>query len=145
MITSSKFITHSPNHTEVEFHLDIKTGWYLKQPSKLPFLKLPERLKVEKTQTETPKKNGAQIIIHGGKIKGKYKFYTGLRTTEIRNSFYGNDYEIRNGRKVNSLCIFDFNDSDTIVKVYYFNGYYIYNLEQLEHFIDGFIIQQRND
>jgi hypothetical protein len=141
MVTCSKF---TPKYTKVLYKFDIGSGWYIKQPSKIAFLKLPERLKVETTQTSTPKKNGAQIIIHGGKLKGKYKFYTGLRKTAIQNAFCGNDFEFRNGRKVLSLCLFDFAESDAVLNVYYFNGYYIHNLDQLETFNEGFVIAQRN-
>jgi hypothetical protein len=140
MIDCINFKGNNPRFNEVSYDLDQELGWYNKTPQKIPFLKLPARLKVEVTQTNTPKKNGAEIVIHGGKLKGKYLFYTGMCKTEIMNVYYGNDFEIRKEKKVLSLCIFYFNEDNTWLRVFYFTGYYIHNRELLESFVQQFII-----
>ncbi|MBL7811408.1 MAG: hypothetical protein JNL57_04210 [Bacteroidetes bacterium] len=122
------------------------TGRYEKDPARVHFARLPEWLKVEYTQTNAPKQNGAYTIIHGPKKAGKYSFYTGLRETGWQNWQYGNDYEFRQGKKVNSLCLFRWMDGDRRLMVYYFTGWYFQDRAKLEKIIRGIISNiQKNE
>ena len=110
-------------------------GRYIKEPNRLAFTTLPEYLKVETTRTAAPIKNGAETVIHGPTKKGKYTFYTGLRETNVLNWQYGNNSEIRNGRKSYSLVLFHWIDNDRGLIVYYFTGWYHFDRERLEKLI----------
>lgn len=103
-------------------------GRYIKEPEIISFNKLPEYLKIELARTEQPKYNGAETVIHGSKLKGKYIFYTGLRETGLLNWQYGNDHEISNGIKSRSLVLFNFGNENRQLIVYYFVGWYYYSI-----------------
>lgn len=119
------------------------TGWYQKQPQRIPFARLPHKLKVERTQTDSPKQNGAATVIHGEQKKGKFVFYTGLRETKSQNWQYGNDYIFKAGNKIISLVLFNWEPDNSKLEVYYFSGWYNPNraiLEnQIEHIINGIV------
>jgi hypothetical protein len=122
------------NYRRVFYSLN-DNGRYLKEPSRIAFTTLPEYLKVETTRTAAPIKNGAETVIHGPTKKGKYTFYTGLRETNVLNWQYGNNSEIRNGRKSYSLVLFHWIENDRGLLVYYFTGWYHHDRERLEKLI----------
>lgn len=128
------------NYRRVPYSLN-DNGRYLKEPNRLAFVTLPEYLKVETTRTAAPIKNGAETVIHGPTKKGKYTFYTGLRNTDSLNWQYGNNSELRNGRKSYSLVLFHWIDNDRGLIVYYFTGWYHFDRERLEKLIP-FIISK---
>lgn len=132
------------NYRRVSYSLN-EIGRYIKEPSRIAFLKLPEYLKVETTQTAAPIKNGAETVIHGPTKKGKYTFYTGLRETNILNWQYGNNAEIINGRKSYSLVLFHWIENDRGLVVYYFTGWYHFDRERLEKLIPGIIAKLLKD
>jgi len=139
----------------LSIHLNVKyrrvlyslndSGQYLKEPDRLSFAKLPPYLKVEKTQTDAPKTNGAKTIIHGPQKMGKYIFYTGLRETGLLNWQYGNDFEFRKGIKSNSLVLFNWTDNDRVLKVYYYTGWYHHDRTRLEQIIPRLILMINKD
>lgn len=132
------FNSHLPTSHRISYSLN-EYGRYYKEPSKIAFTTLPEYLKCEKTQTHVPIINGAETVIHGPIKKGKYTFYTGLRNTDILNWQYGNDAEIRNGRKFNSLVLFHCANNDGYLIVHYFMGCYHHDRKRLEKLIPTII------
>jgi len=132
------------NHRRVIYSLN-ESGKYLKEPSRISFTKLPEWLKVEITQTNAPKINGAETIIHGPTKNGKYLFYTGLRETGLTNWQYGNHAEFRKGHKSKSLVLFRWSDNDKILTVYFFTGWYYNGRERLETIIQSIINNLNNE
>jgi hypothetical protein len=116
-----------------------KTGRYEKEPSKVNFMKLPYELKVEETQDQRIKAQGAQNIITGRFVNKKREFFSGLRGTAFKHWYHGNDYEFVRGEKVNSLVLFRFSEQDEFLTVYYFNRYYKQSIEQRLELVNSFI------
>lgn len=116
-----------------------KTGRYEKEPSKFNFMKLPYELKVEVTQDQRIKAQGAQNIITGRFVNKKREFFSGLRGTAFKHWYHGNDYEFVRGEKVNSLVLFQFSEQDEFLTVYYFNRYYKQSIEQRLELVNSFI------
>jgi hypothetical protein len=113
-----------PNHHQCTYVINLGSGWYDKQPQKISIGKLPERLKVEKTQEERIRNNGANEIITGPFRQKKRTFFSGLVPLDAAGWYAGNDYEFRKGKKNNSLVLFHFTGADKYLHVYYFNGWY---------------------
>lgn len=130
--------TVSPNYRTIEYLLNIESGWYERQPQKIAFAKLPEKLKVERTIDPRIIANGAREIITGGFRAKRRTFFTGVIPLRSEGWFQGNDYEQRGAKKVNSLVLFKFCESDSRLIVYYFTGYYIHSSEQRLQFSNHF-------
>jgi hypothetical protein len=130
---------NSPDYKAIKYLLNPHSGRYEKQPSKLNFQKLPYELKVETTQDQRIKSQGAETIITGRFVNKKREFFSGMRRTEFPNWYHGNDYEFLKGEKVNSLVIFEFSGNDSELTVYYFNRYYKHSATERESFINYFI------
>ena len=114
---------------------------YIKQPTLVPFDKLPNELKVETTRDENIRKNGATELITGRIKGGKRLFFTGLISIpNLLNWFHGNDYLFTNGKKKNSLVIFHFTNSNRELKVYYFNSFYKDSREERIKLVSAFIL-----
>jgi hypothetical protein len=128
-----------PDYTRVEYLLNLETGYYEKQPTRISFNKLPDELKVERTVEERIRLQGANEIIRGRVSNGKYKFFTGLIPINFDNSFIGNNYEFLKGVKRTSLIIFSFVDNDSRLIVFYFNQWYIDNRKERLIFSDSFL------
>ena len=109
-------------HT-IEYINNPLTGFYEKQPSLISFNKLPFELKIEPTQKDFLKKQGADRIITGRILNGQREFFTGLIPIN-KLSFNGNDFEFVKGVKKLSLIIFVFSPDYKKLSVYYFNHFY---------------------
>jgi len=119
-----------PSHRIVHYTLDGAAGWYLKEPQRIAFGKVPERLKVEETQDPRIRANGARELIHGPEVNGKWKFFTGLVPFGFPGWFEGNAYEYRNGKGGRNLVLFRFTGNDANLTVFYFTGWYVQGREQ---------------
>ena len=128
-----------PTFKTVTYLLNPQTGYYEKQPLKIAFNKLPFELKVEETQEEKIRKQGANEILRGRVKNGRYQFFTGLIPLVDEVAYIGNDYEFEKGKKFNSLIIAKFSEQNSKLVVYYFNRYYIDNRETLLKFAYQFI------
>lgn len=122
----------------VKYILNSEVGKYEKQPEKVQFLKLPYYLKVEQTQEEKLKQQGAELIITSGFKNKKREFFSGLIPFS-QNIFIGNDYEYINGEKKNSLCVFVFSNDNKTLTVYYFNRFYKERREERFKYVSSFI------
>jgi len=130
--------TVSPTHHRTDFIQEVETGWYIRQPQRIAFGKLPERLKIEPTQDARILANGAREIITGPFRAKKRLFFTGIIPLHVPGWYIGNDYEQRRGRKVNSLVLLQFTDSDRMLNVFYFTGWFIDNRERRMQFANEF-------
>ncbi len=126
----------------VAYRLNGETGRYQKEPSKIAFNKIPFELKVEKTIDAKIIQQGADHIITGRIVNHQRTFFSGLRRTQYRNWYHGNDYEFKNGHKVNSLVIFEFTGNDEYLNVYYFNHWYKHSSRERAEFVHSFIGQR---
>lgn len=127
-----------PSHRVVRYTLDSASGWYVKEPQRIAFGKLPVRLKVEETQDPRIRANGARELIHGPEENGKWKFFTGLVPFGVASWYEGNAYEHRNGKGTRSLVLFRFTDHDANLTVFYFTGWYINSREERLKFARSF-------
>ena len=127
-----------PTHRIVLYKLDGGSGWYLKEPTRIAFAKMPQRLKVEETQDPRIRSNGATELIHGPEEGGKWKFFTGLVPFDLTAWYQGDAYEYRNGMKSQSMILFRFTDNDATLTVYYFTGFYIHNRNERLKFAIAF-------
>lgn len=128
-----------PECKTVCYLLSPQTGRYEKQPMRIPFNKLPHELKIEPTQKDFLKQQGANEIITGRIKNGKREFFTGL--VPIFNStiwYYGNDFEFVKGQKKLSLIVFEFSIDNSRLTVYYFNHFYKDSREQRIEFVNAF-------
>lgn len=122
------------------YHLNIDSGYYEKQPLLVPFNKIPNELKVEDTQKETIRKQGANEIIRGRIKNNQYTFLTGLIPLNNSNTIYfGNNYEFIKKQKKTSLIVFVFSNSNNTLTVYYFNNFYKDNRNERIDFVNDFI------
>lgn len=127
------------NYKVVTYQLNRESGRYEKQPETISFLKLPFELKVEKSQKEFLIKQGATTLITGRFKNKKREFFTGL--IPINTGFYvGNDWEYIQGKKKNSLVVFQFSNNNQDLTVYYFNRFYIDSREARIKFVKDFIV-----
>ncbi len=120
----------SPSYRVVRYVLDPVTGWYVKEPQRIAFGKMPARLKVEETQDPKIRANGARELIHGPMENGKWAFFTGLVPVGRVGWYEGNAYEYRNGKGVRSLLAFQFTGNDANLTVFYFGGWYKHSREE---------------
>lgn len=128
------------HYKTVIYKLNNDNGYYTKQPQLIQFNKLPNDLKVEETQKEFLKIQGANYVIRGRIKNGKYCFFTGLipvGNTDKR--FFGNDFEFKNGIKVFSLLVFVFSSDSNELTIYYFNNFYKDNRGERVEFVTEFI------
>lgn len=129
-------------HHRIEFNLDHDAGWYVRTPELVPFPKVPHRLKVERTQVERFRDQGAEVVVTGPMRAKRRTFYTGLRSLPVEGWFIGNDVEFVNGKKVLSLVLFRFNDRKDHLTVYYFARYYRADREDRTQLAVAFINEQ---
>lgn len=129
-------------HHRITFDLDTDAGWYIRRPALLHFAKVPGKLKVERTQVERFRDQGADMIITGPMRAKRRTFYTGLRQLPVVGWYIGNDYEQRNGRKVLSLVLFQFSADHAELTLYYFNGFYRADAEDRSRYAVAFIQEQ---
>ena len=132
-----------PVYKMVSYANNPQSGYYTKtpeQPDKIPVMRLPYELKVEPTQLHQIKCN-ASLLIRGKEKykKGNFKFFTGLQPTIFEQWFTGNDYEIIQGQKIKTLCLFHFTINNDRLIVYYFSRFYIDNPAARERFINDVI------
>lgn len=126
-------LAHS-HHKVIRYVQNVETGYFEKQPSTLTFQRLPFELKIEETQDEKIKRNGALYILRGRVSGGKYTFFTGMlpvRHPRWDGFYIGNDYQYRAKKKINSLIVVRLAAPDAgQMDVHYFQGFYIENREE---------------
>lgn len=130
-----------PSHRVVSYALDVASGWYVKEPQRVPFGKMPDRLRVELTQDPRIRDNGANEVIHGPQVEGRWKFFTGLVPLTEPGWFEGNACDYRNGTKSQSIVLFRFSANNAALIVFYFTGFYINGREQRLRFAADFAAQ----
>lgn len=126
METNVQTLTGSqvPDHKHLSFTLNAGTGYYQMTNGELSFQKVPNELKIEKTQR--PDIIKSDFIIRSRVINGKYSFFTGLLKTNFDNWFFGDFYEIRNGIKKNSFILFRFSPDQIDLDIFFFNHFKLY-------------------
>ena len=127
----------------IAFDLDRDAGWYIRRPELVPFAKVPEKLKVERTQEERFRNQGAQTTITGPMRAKRRTFFSGMRALPFEQWYIGNDYEQRGGKKVLSLVLFEFSKDFAELTLYYFNGFYRAAVEDRTRWAVAFIRERQ--
>ncbi|MFT5155888.1 MAG: hypothetical protein ACI83I_000426 [Bacteroidia bacterium] len=133
------------NYKEILYLNNPEKGYFQKQPARVPFLKMPFELKIEPTQDERIKRNGAKEVLTSRKVKGKYKFISGMIPTRCSNFYMANDYEFVKNRKINSLIIIEISEDCSSIRIYYFNRFYIDNPTERERHVLQFIEHKKRE
>lgn len=131
-------IFNSIRYKVVKYVLNIESGRYEKQPSKIDFPRLPFDLKIEETREQRFVQQGASEIITGRVKNGKREFFTGLIPIE-ENFYSGDDYKKSKGVFKKSLCVFEVSNDFKTLEVFYFNNFYIQNPKGRITFIQSFV------
>ncbi|MBV6405539.1 MAG: hypothetical protein GFGODING_02318 [Flavobacteriales bacterium] len=129
-------------HHRIAFDLDRDAGWYVRRPELVPYPKVPHRLKVERTQVDRFREQGAEVIITGPMRAKRRTFYTGLRPLPDVGWYIGNDHELLNGKKVLSLVLFWFSPDMDELTLFYFPRYYRADRTDRERWAVAFIRTQ---
>jgi len=126
----------TPEYKHLFFKLNPDTGYFQMIRGVMGFNKVPDELKIEKTQrTELIR---SDYLIRGRVKNGKYSFFTGLLKTNFDNWYFGDFFEVRNGIKRNSFILFHFAQDQTRFEMYFFNHFKLYPKHR-GHFIRDFI------
>lgn len=133
---------HAAKFHRIAFDLDPDAGWYIRRPELVPFAKVPERLKVERTQVDRFREQGAEVIITGPMRAKRRTFYTGLRPLPVEGWHYGNDHELLKGKKALSLVLFKFSADMQELTLFYFARYYRADRADRERYAVAFINEQ---
>ncbi len=104
----------------VIYHLNKDSNYYELHTQPPGFNRLPNELKVEDTQEPRIRKVANQII-QGRQHNGTRTFFTGMRETPVKQTFFGDDGYTRPNKK--SFVLFQFNNDCTRLKVHYFPGF----------------------
>ena len=131
-------------HHRITFDRDQDAGWYIRRPELVPFARLPQRLKVERTQVDRLRQQGAEQVITGSMHAKRRTFFSGLRPLPVEGWYIGNDVEQVNRAKVLSLVLFHFSKDYATLTVYYFPRYYRNDRNDRVRFAVDFIrLQER--
>lgn len=113
-----------PEAKVCRFELNPERGWYVKTSGPAGFTKVPDELKVE--ETRRPDIIQSKTIIRSHQRGGRSEFFTGLLPTKFPGLYFGDVYEFRNGKKVNSFCLFSFSEGNRGLTIHFFNQYKVY-------------------
>ena len=128
------------HYKTITYKLNIENGYFEKQPQLINFKKMPNDLKIEQSQKEFLKQQGAEVVIRGRIKNGKYSLFSGLRPVDDSNEkFIGNDFDSINGRKRLSLIVFSLDKTKTELTAYYFNHFYKDNKDERLMFVLEFL------
>lgn len=131
------------DHKAVEYTRNQENGYFEKVPQIVPFNKLPFDLKVEETQKDHIKNNGANLLIRSRIKSGKSQFFSGLVKTDFLNWYEGNYFEFAKGKKRLSLFVVHFSDNFDGLTIYFFNHFYKENRKHRLQFVNQFIAQKK--
>lgn len=132
----------TPRYHRITFDLDRDAGWFMRTPELVPFPKVPDRLKVERTYMDRFRDQGADHMITGPMRAKRRTFYTGLRPLPVDGCFSGDDVEFVNGKRIRSLVLFQFNAAKDHLTVFYFPRYYRDGLADRTRFAVDFLTSQ---
>jgi hypothetical protein len=113
-----------PQFKVVTYQLNEATNYFERTSCEIGFEKLPLELKVEDTQR--PEIIHSSQIIRGRIKNGKKSFFTGLLPTQFLNLFFGDHFERINGEKKNSFILFNFENENRDLTIFFFNHYKLY-------------------
>lgn len=105
----------------VTYHYNPDSKYYELQKQPPGFNRLPNELQVQDSQTREMKERGAEQVIQGRTVNGKRTFFSGMRATPDKRSFFGDDGYTQQPKK--SFCLFRFSSDSMTLTVHYFRGF----------------------
>lgn len=112
----------APTHKVVTYTNDVSTGRFLKDPTIIPFTKLPEYLKVTETRDRDRRGVGADMMIQGPMRNKVRTLHTGLIPTGIERWYVGDHPDVYAGRMCRNTVLFHFSADSRRLTVFYFTG-----------------------
>jgi len=105
----------------VTYQLNTVSNYYELHTQPPGFNRLPAELQVQDSQSRPMIERGALQVIQGRIENKKRTFFTGMRPTPDKNTFFGDDGYTRPRKK--SFCLFQFNNDCTRLTTHYFPGF----------------------
>ncbi|HMU13449.1 MAG TPA: hypothetical protein PKE53_05560 [Flavobacteriales bacterium] len=129
----------APRHNVATYTNDVASGRFLKDPTIIPFTKLPEYLKVTETRDRDRQRVGAGMMIEGP-IRNKVRtLHTGLIPTGVERWYVGDHPDVYNGRTCRNTVLFHFSTDNRRLTVFYFTGLEKYSIAERVKFARSFI------
>lgn len=105
----------------VTYKLNTDSNYYELQTQPPGFNRLPNELQVQDSQTKSMIERGALQVIQGRIVNMKRTFFSGMRPTPGKNTFFGDDGYTRPTKP--SFCLFQYNNDCTRLTIHYFPGF----------------------
>jgi hypothetical protein len=112
----------------------LKDGWFHSVPFQSLAFNLPSKLLIEPVIRNDYQSRGAEELIHGQMVNGKWEFFSGLLSTCERGFKRGDHLRQSKGHTVKSLFIVSQLDNDHLSLIYYPN-YWVSNVSELSDFV----------
>lgn len=119
-----------PSHTVVKYTNDVAAGRFLKDPTIMPFTKVPEWLKVSRTRDKGRMAVGAEMMLDGPTRNKVRTMHTGLIPTGIEQWFVGDHADVYAGRTCRNTVVFHFSTDARTLTLFYFTGLQKYSIEE---------------
>lgn len=117
-------------------------GWFHAAPFQTLYCLVPEKVQIEPVIRDDYQSRGAEALIHGPMIGGKWQFFTGLLPTCAHGFTRGDHARFHKGQKVKSLLIVNQPD-DEFLKVIYYPNFWISDVTELDDFVCSQVDQFR--
>ena len=120
----------APTHRVATYTNDVSSGRYLKDPTIVPFTKVPEWLKVGHTRDNGRKAVGAEMMIDGPTRNKVRTLHTGLIPTGVEHWYVGDHSDIYAGRVCRNTVVFHFTPDARRLILFYFTGLEKYSIPE---------------
>ena len=111
-----------PSHTVVTYTNDVVTGRYLKDPTVVPFLKMPAYLKISATWDPGRKAVGAVYMMDGPTVKKVKTAHAGLIPTGVEHWYVTDIPDTYAGRICRNTVVVHITPDARRLIVFYFTG-----------------------
>ena len=111
----------TPNVKVIRYQVNPDSKYYELTAQPPGFNKLPKELQVQDSQSKPMIERGALQVIQGRILNKKKTFFTGMRPTPGKNTFFGDDGYSRPQKP--SFCLFQFSKDATQLTIHYFPGF----------------------
>ena len=138
-----------PAHTVVTYTNNVASGRFLKDPTIVPFTKVPEWLKVGRTWDKARKEVGADMMLDGPTRNKVRTMHTGLIPTGVEGWYVGDHADIYGGKVCRNTVVFHFTPDARRLILFYFTGLEKYSIAERVKFarqvIPWLVLPSSND
>jgi hypothetical protein len=112
----------------------LNDGWYHSLPFQSLDYRLPDKLLIEPSARYDYQNRGAEVVIHGQMVNGRWDFFSGLLSTCESGFKRGDHLRQSRGQTVKSLFIVSCMDATRLNLIYYPN-FWISDVSELSEFV----------